>query len=192
MRGVAEDQLMPTGGDKRALRNALGCFPTGVAVVTAHMADRQPMGITVNSFASVSLEPPLILWCVDRRSRRFETFANADFFAISVLGATHEAVSHRLAQPGEHRLDGISLVTTELGLPALADALAVFECRRESVYDGGDHAVLLGRVVQFGCRAAGAPLVFFRGRYFALPDNEERTQGRSGAEVHNPIASDCE
>ena len=125
----------------RAYRNALGSFPTGVVVVTAQSADRQPMGITVNSFASVSLEPPLVLWCVDRRSARFQTFAAAAGFTISVLGATHQGVSARLARPGAHRLDGIALKPTKIGAPALAEALAIFECTREAIYPGGDHQI---------------------------------------------------
>jgi len=151
--------------DARAFRNALGCFPTGVTLVTARTGDSHPMGVTINSFTSVSLDPPLILWCAHRRSHRFETFANAEAFTISVLDATHEEVSLRLAKPGEHRLHGIPLVDTATGAPALADALAVFECRREAMHDGGDHAVIIGRVVQFAFRYVGAPLVFFRGRY---------------------------
>jgi flavin reductase (DIM6/NTAB) family NADH-FMN oxidoreductase RutF len=154
--------------DTRAFRDALGCFPTGVTLVTARGADSHPIGITVNSFTSVSLDPPLILWCVHRQSQRFETFVNADAFTVSILDATHEAVSSRLAKPGEHWLDGIPLAATETGAPALADALAVFEARREAVYDGGDHAVVLGRVERFGFRHAGAPLVFFRGRYHSF------------------------
>jgi len=131
------------------------------------LSGRNPMGITANSFASVSLHPPLILWCVDRRSQRFETFANADVFTVSVLGAAHEDVSSRLARPGEHALDEIPLRPTACGAPALADALATFECRRQATHDGGDHAVILGRVLRFAHRA-GAPLVFFRGRYHAF------------------------
>ncbi|HEY6578293.1 MAG TPA: flavin reductase family protein [Rhizomicrobium sp.] len=164
------------GFDTRAFRDALGCFPTGVAVVTA-MNGRSPrrarstagnpaiMGITVNSFASVSLDPPLVLWCVDRRSDRFETFTSANGFTVSVLDASHRGVSARLARPGAHHLDGIPMVPTELGPPALGDALAVFECMREEVYSGGDHVILVGRVQRFSWRAAGAPLVFYRGRY---------------------------
>ena len=151
--------------DARAFRDALGCFPTGVVVVTAESEDRPPMGITVNSFASVSLDPPLLLWCVDRRSARFETFATATGFTISVLDATHRGLSARLARPGAHRLDGIALRPTKLGAPALSDALAVFECTREGSYPGGDHQILLGRVRRFAARRQGAPLVFFRGRY---------------------------
>lgn len=154
--------------DTRAFRDALGCFPTGVAVVTAESADRPPMGITVNSFASVSLDPPLVLWCVDRRSDRFHTFTNADGFTISVLGSCHRHVSARLARPGAHSLEGIGLRATELGPPALADALAVLECERHALHQGGDHAILVGRVLRFSHQPAGEPLVFFQGRYRAV------------------------
>ncbi len=151
--------------DTRAFRDALGCFPTGVAVVMAESADRPPMGITVNSFASVSLKPPLVLWCLDHRSDRFRTFSNAPGFTISVLGDCHRHVSARLARPGAHSLDGIPLRATELGPPALADALAVLECAREALHPGGDHAILVGRVLRFQYQPRGEPLVFFRGRY---------------------------
>jgi len=154
--------------DSRAFRQALGCFPTGVAVVTARLPGRHPMGITVNSFASVSLDPPLVLWCLDRKSDRFETFTGSEGYVISVLGTAHESVSARLAKQGSHSLEGVELLQTELGAPALADALAIFECARHAVYDGGDHAILVGRVLRFARREAGAPLVFFKGRYGAL------------------------
>src|ERR1700744_4705818 len=98
--------------DSRAFRDALGAFPTGVAVVTASGPDSH-IGITVNSFTSVSLDPPLVLWCIDRRSRRYRAFADAKGFTISVLGSGHQEVSSRLAQPGEHNLDGIALTATE-------------------------------------------------------------------------------
>src|SRR5215475_9490228 len=132
----------PKPFDTKAFRDALGCFPTGIAVMIAASDEASHIGITVNSFTSVSLEPPLVLWCIDRRSRRYPAFAGADGFTISILGAGHQSVSSRLAKPGEHNLDGIALAKTELGPPALADALAVFECARESVRDAGDHAVL--------------------------------------------------
>jgi flavin reductase (DIM6/NTAB) family NADH-FMN oxidoreductase RutF len=154
--------------DIRAFRQALGCFPTGVAVVTARPPGRHPMGITVNSFASVSLEPPLVLWCMDRKSDRFETFVNAKGYVISLLGTVHESVSARLAKQGSHSLEGVELLDTELGPPALADALAFFECEAHAVHDGGDHAILVGQVLRFARRDAGQPLVFFQGRYGAL------------------------
>ena len=118
--------------DIRAYRDALGSFPTGVAVITAQ-ADGAgvAVGITVNSFTSVSLDPPLVLWCMDRRSSRHDHFAAAACFTVSILGTEHKEVSARLARPGEHALDGIALLPTELGPPALADSLAVFDCLRE-------------------------------------------------------------
>ena len=153
--------------DSRAFRNALGAFPTGVAVVTAASADA-PIGITVNSFASVSLDPPLVLWCMDARSQRHDSFVQAPGFTISILGTEHREVSSRLAKPGEHKLDGFKLLPTELGPPALADSLAVFECVRETTLPGGDHTILVGRVLRFAQPGQGAPLLFYRGKYSAL------------------------
>jgi flavin reductase (DIM6/NTAB) family NADH-FMN oxidoreductase RutF len=157
--------------DARAFRTALGEFPTGVAVVTALGAGAHA-GITVNSFTSVSLEPPLVLWCIDRRSSRASTFIGADAFTVSILGADHREVSSRLAGAGEHSLEGLALLPTTLGPPALADSLAVFECVRHAILDGGDHAVIIGRVERFSRRESGAPLVFFRGKYSALADSK--------------------
>src|ERR1700748_2162251 len=129
--------------DSRAFRDALGAFPTGIAVITATPENEvSHLGITVNSFTSVSLDPPLVLWCIDRRSRRYPHFAQAPGFTVSILASGHREVSTRLAQAGEHNLDGIALTPTELGPPALADALAVFECARESPQDVGDYALL--------------------------------------------------
>jgi flavin reductase (DIM6/NTAB) family NADH-FMN oxidoreductase RutF len=156
--------------DTRAFRQALGCFPTGVAVVTATEPGCGHKGITVNSFASVSLDPPLVLWCIDRKSDRFPAFTKAKSYTISLLGTAHEDVSSRLAKQGAHSLKGIGLIETSLGPPALADALAVFECESEAVHQAGDHAILVGRVVRFAKREAGAPLVFFQGRYGALAE----------------------
>ena len=154
--------------DTRAFRQALGSFPTGVAVVTAQPRGDHPMGITVNSFTSVSLDPPLVLWCLDRKSDRFETFTRAPSYTISLLGTVHEDVSSRLAKQGSHSLEGIELLNTEIGPPALADALAIFECASHAVHEGGDHVILVGEVLRFARREAGAPLVFFRGKYGAL------------------------
>jgi flavin reductase (DIM6/NTAB) family NADH-FMN oxidoreductase RutF len=166
--------------DFRAFRNALGCFPTGIAVMTASSSEASHIGITVNSFTSVSLDPPLVLWCIDRRSRRYPAFAEAPGFTVSILASGHKAVSARLAGAGEHSLDGIGLIPTELGPPALADSLAIFECARESIQDAGDHAILIGRVLRFASHAeAGAPLVYFQGRYGALAQGQP-PEGLSG------------
>jgi len=164
--------------DTKAFREALGWFPTGIAVITVGppagagaqtRLEASHIGITVNSFISVSLDPPLVLWCIDRRSRRYPAFAEAPGFTVSILASGHKAVSHRLAGAGEHSLDGIALIPTQLGPPALAESLAVFECTRESIQDAGDHAILIGRVLRFvHHEGVGAPLVYFRGNYGAL------------------------
>jgi 4-hydroxyphenylacetate 3-hydroxylase, reductase component len=153
--------------DIKAYREALGSFPTGVAVVTAAGAGI-PIGITVNSFTSVSLDPPLVLWCMDRKSGRHELFAAAPAFTVNILGTEHRGVSARLARWGEHALDGIALLPTELGPPALADSLAVFECRREQAMAAGDHTILIGRVLRFSRHSQSAPLVYYSGKYSAL------------------------
>ncbi len=155
--------------DTRAFRDALGCYPTGVVVVTAAgQGESSHIGITVNSFTSVSLEPPLVLWAIDRRSRRHDPFVGAPAFTISILSADHRAVSSRLAGAGEHSLDGLTLLPTALGPPALADSLAVFECARAQVVEAGDHSVLIGRVLRFHRPQTGAPLIYFQGRYSGL------------------------
>lgn len=154
--------------DVRAFRTALGSFPTGVAVITTSASVERHMGITVNSFTSVSLDPPLVLWCLDKKSDRYHAFTNAKNYTVSILGTDHQEVSSRLAKQGSHSLEGIKLSDTELGPPALSDALATFECEAEAVHDAGDHAILIGRVQRFSRHAHGEPLVFFRGKYGSL------------------------
>lgn len=164
--------------DSRAFRNALGCFPTGIAVMTTSSApgaesETSHIGITVNSFTSVSLDPPLVLWCIHRDSRRASAFTEGPGFTVSILASGHRAVSARLAGQGEHNLDGVALIPTELGPPALADSLAVFECALERALEAGDHIILIGRVLRFAQHEeVGAPLVYYRGRYGALAQGE--------------------
>jgi flavin reductase (DIM6/NTAB) family NADH-FMN oxidoreductase RutF len=153
--------------DLRGYREALGSFPTGVAVVTAAGAGAH-MGITVNSFTSVSLDPPLVLWCMDRKSSRHGLFSKAPAFTVNILGTEHKGVSARLARPGEHALDGLELIKTELGPPGLADSLAILECATERTLDAGDHTILLGLVLRFSRPGNSAPLVYFGGKYSAL------------------------
>src|SRR5215471_14524206 len=113
--------------DSRAFRSALGLFPTGVAVVTTTASAERHLGITVNSFTSVSLDPPLVLWCMDKKSDRYHAFTKASCYTVSILGTEHQDVSSRLAKQGTHSLEGIALADTELGPPALKEAHAVFE-----------------------------------------------------------------
>lgn len=154
--------VIPGPGQERALRDALGAFATGVTVITTHTA-RGPLGITANSFASLSLDPPLVLWSPARASRRFAAFADAAHFAIHVLAADQAGLGARFSRSGED-FDLPGLRHTPEGVPLLPGCLAIFACRQEAVHEGGDHAIVVGRVERLYHRP-GAPLVFSAGRY---------------------------
>ncbi len=162
--------------DPRQLRDALGSFATGVTVVTTRTPDGRDEAITVNSFASVSLDPPLVLWSIDRSARSFEAFTHCDHFAIHVLGAEQELLSNRFASrdledkfddsiPVEEGIGGVPLLTR--------DYCARFQCITHERFDGGDHIILVGRVLDIDTRD-NPPLIFHGGRYCAL----ETSQGR--------------
>lgn len=160
----------PAEGDTRRLRDALGSFATGVCVVTAD-GPEGPVGITANSFASLSLEPPLVLWSPARSSRRFTAFTAARHFVIHVLAEDQFALGRHYALQGhDFSLPGITM--NPEGVPLLPGCLARFECRQEALHDGGDHALIVGRVLRAASRP-GPPLVFSAGRYggFAAGDS---------------------
>lgn len=146
----------------RDLRDALGRFTTGVTVVTVDSA-QGPVAITANSFASVSLDPPLVLWSPSRTSNRYRFFAEATHFAIHVLGGDQDELCWRIAKDA-HGLLPHEIVRNPEGVPVLSDCLARFECRRWASYDGGDHEITVGRVLRVGRRATGDGLAFFAGR----------------------------
>lgn len=155
--------------DARRFRNALGCFTTGVAVVTARRDDGEAFGITVNSFSSVSLDPPLVLWCLDKQSDTLPVFEKATHFTVNVLREEHVDVSSRLARKGAHSLEGVDLIKGGSGTPALTKALAHFECEVEARHDAGDHIIMIGRVLKFDYAEEGQPLLYHRGGYRILP-----------------------
>lgn len=143
-------------------RHALGRFATGVTVVTTE-ADQGPVGITANSFASVSLDPPLVLWSPARASRRFAVFAAAERFAIHILDARQEDLCRHFVRHG-HAPEGLAWQRGHGGVPVLPDCLARFDCALHARHDGGDHAILVGRVLH-AVVGSGAPLVFLGGDY---------------------------
>lgn len=149
--------------EPRALRDALGRFATGVTVVTTRARDGAPIGLTCNSFASVSLDPPLVLWSLRRESPALPAFEAAGRFVVNVLAADQEALCRRFATPMADRFAGIETETCPLGCPVLPGALAVFACRTTQAIDGGDHVVFLGAVREARTRP-GEPLVFAQGR----------------------------
>ena len=155
----------PSEFTPRQLRDAFGCFATGVTVVTTLGDDGRPVGLTANSFTSVSLDPPLVLFCLDRRSTSLAAFEAAERFAVNVLHAGQEAVSARFSRREPDRFAGTAWRAGLAGVPLLEDAAAVFECARETVLDGGDHRIFIGRVEAIACDGSYDPLIFFQGRY---------------------------
>ena len=154
--------------DPTAFRAVLGRYATGVAIVTTRGPDGYPVGLTVNSFTSVSLDPPLVLFCLDRQAGSGPAFAATDCFAVNILGTDHAPVSSRFADPAAERFVEDQTVEWETGAPVLAHALAALDCRVHARHDGGDHVILVGRVVRAAVVVDSAPLVYWRGDYRAL------------------------
>ena len=154
----------PAPVDTRAFRLCLGRFVTGVTVITALAPDGRPVGMTVNSFNSVSLEPPLVLWSIDRRGSFYAAFAQAERFAVNVLGADQKDLSRRFAGIPDERFDGVPVEPGQGGVPLLQGCIAWFECRTRHRYDGGDHLILVGAVERFEQRP-GQELLYFAGQY---------------------------
>jgi flavin reductase (DIM6/NTAB) family NADH-FMN oxidoreductase RutF len=163
---VQQGTIMPDGvqvtDEIRSLRDAFGRFATGVCLVTT-MGPEGPVGFTANSFSSVSLDPPLVLWSPARSSRRFGVFVEAQHYAIHVLGLDQTDWIPRFARTGEG-FAGLDAPLNAEGVPTLPTALARFDCAAHATHDGGDHAILVGRVLRASFRD-GEPLVFSQGRY---------------------------
>jgi flavin reductase (DIM6/NTAB) family NADH-FMN oxidoreductase RutF len=151
--------------DVRAYRNALGCYPTGVTIVTAVGPRREVIGITANSFSSVSLDPPLVLFSLDRQALSLKAFLQTQHFAVNVLRAGQEALSNQFATARGEKWQGVEYITWDSGCPILKDALACFECKIRHTYQGGDHVILVGEVLKVIAEPEGDPLLYFRGKY---------------------------
>jgi flavin reductase (DIM6/NTAB) family NADH-FMN oxidoreductase RutF len=152
----------------REFRDALGRFATGVCVITANPPGFRPFGMTVNSFASVSLDPALVLWSLQKNSECAGAFEAARQFTVNVLGLHQKDVSNRYARKGDHDLQEGEYRLGRSGCVVLKDALTSFECNLHSRIDGGDHIILLGHVVEMANRPSGKPLVFYSGQYREL------------------------
>ena len=168
MAADAPEREYRSGSDPRTLRDALGSFATGVTVVTCVDEDARPFGLTVNSFTSVSLDPPLLLVCVAKQARCAPALTSASHFAVNVLQTGQRPASIRFSTRDEDRFGATPWSTGETGAPLLMDSLGVFECERHAVHDGGDHDILVGRVVRASFDAKMDPLLFFRGSYRRL------------------------
>jgi flavin reductase (DIM6/NTAB) family NADH-FMN oxidoreductase RutF/pimeloyl-ACP methyl ester carboxylesterase len=156
------------GSDARTLRDALGCFGTGVVVATALDAQGQSHGLTANSFTSVSLDPPLVLVCIAKSARSAAVFAAAETFAVNVLHIGQQLDSARFAKRAEDRFTASGWETWETGAPILTGSLASIECAKYGWHDGGDHVILVGQVRRARFEPHRDPLLYFRGAYRRL------------------------
>jgi flavin reductase (DIM6/NTAB) family NADH-FMN oxidoreductase RutF len=154
--------------DSKEFRFALGNFPTGVTIITSVTENGERLGKTINSFSSVSLDPPLILFSLDRAASSIDAYLKVDFFAVNVLSVDQQSLSSQFGGALDAKWDGVPHETWETGAPILSGALASFDCRIWNTYDGGDHVIFIGEVLRMSHDAAAEPLIFFRGRYGAL------------------------
>ncbi len=149
----------------RDFRSTLGSFATGVTIVTAMSPDNEPVGVTISSFNSVSIDPPLILWSLSLNSPLLETFRSASHYAINVLAADQQALSDRFASRSTNRFATLPVQTGLGGTPLIEGCCAWFECTHEAQYPGGDHLIFVGHVERFARGESEDPLVFHGARY---------------------------
>jgi flavin reductase (DIM6/NTAB) family NADH-FMN oxidoreductase RutF len=150
--------------DPRLLRQALGRFATGVTVITTRTPDGKYEGLTANSFSAVSLDPPLVLWSLRLAAASLPSFKSSGHFVVNVLSTAQSLTSQHFATPRHDKFEDVTFSTGIGGSPMLDDSLAIFECRTETMIEGGDHMIFIGRVIRAHYRD-GEPLIFAAGRY---------------------------
>ena len=153
--------------DTRKFRDVMGTFTTGVTIVTT-MDNKTPHGITANSFTSVSLSPPMVMFCLGKSSANFEAFMASDSFAVNILSSQQDALSTRFATFEGDRFDGLNWTAWDTGAPILENVIAAIDCRLEATHDAGDHVIMLGLVVRAEMKNNAPPLLYFKGGYERL------------------------
>ena len=153
--------------EELALRRSLGRFATGVTVVTCSSTDGRPRGITANSFSSVSLQPPQVLWNIAKVSNSLQAYLEAEHFAVHVLGEHQQALSEHFARTDHTIYEGVDYFLSPDNVPIIRDALARFDCRTERIHDSGDHFIIVGEVLAHEA-GDGKPLLFYAGEYTRL------------------------
>lgn len=156
--------------DPRHFRDTLGCFATGVTIVTSVTSEGELLGVTANSFNSVSLDPPLVLFSLHRHAFSLKSFERAGCFAINVLRDSQKHLSKVFANALADKWSGVRYEVWATGAPILTDCLANFECRTHAMHDGGDHVIFVGEVMRMKRNAEGAPLLYYRGGYCSLAE----------------------
>ncbi|MDF1722178.1 MAG: flavin reductase family protein [Minwuia sp.] len=154
----------------REIRDAMGCFATGITVITALDADGRHVGLTANSFNSVSLDPPLVLFSLDRRANCVDAFRTDLGFAVNVLGEEQQAVSNHFASKADDKFADLEFdwQVGGNGCALLDGAIASFECVTDALHDGGDHVIVVGRVTRLNRVEGASPLLYFQGQYAGL------------------------
>ncbi|MES2535652.1 MAG: flavin reductase [Pseudomonadota bacterium] len=155
--------------DPRAFRRCLAQFSTGVNVITTQ-SDGKPVGVTANSFSSLSMDPPLVLWSIGRGSRSFSAFTTAKHFTVNILSSEQVDVAQGFSSRAEDKFAGIDWHPGSLGSPVVSGVIAVLECETETIHDGGDHVILIGRVKRYA-RFPGNALLYAQGRYAVAEDH---------------------
>jgi flavin reductase (DIM6/NTAB) family NADH-FMN oxidoreductase RutF len=153
-----------------ALRRMFGCFATGVTIVTTTAEDGMPVGVTANSFTSVSLDPPLLLVSLSRQMQSIVAFENAEYFTVNVLGSHQADLARLFGTRGSDKWSGIKAAAGTANVPIIPDAVAFFECRTHSIVPAGDHNLHIGHVINSLGSPEAAPLVFHAGQFTALAD----------------------
>ncbi|MBI1274235.1 MAG: flavin reductase [Alphaproteobacteria bacterium] len=154
--------------NQRLFRDVLGAFATGVTVVTARKANGAPVGVTINSFSSVALTPPLVLFCLAQDARCYEAFADAHYFAVNILSDRQQKLSRHFAGTGSKQWGKVAYDQGDQGCPLLRGALGWIVCRKKKILAGGDHGIFLGQVTDLQMapgKALPAPLLYYRGQY---------------------------
>ncbi|OAF01160.1 nitrilotriacetate monooxygenase [Bradyrhizobium centrolobii] len=159
--------------DPRDFRNALGTYATGVTIITAAAPDGKPYGLTCNSFASVSLNPPLVLWSLVVYSSSLTVFQNASHFTVNVLGASQQALANKFANSSDDKFTGVDWTPGLGNAPVLTESVANFQCRSVNRYYGGDHVIFLGAVEAYAYNSKES-LLFARGTYGRFITDDER------------------
>jgi flavin reductase (DIM6/NTAB) family NADH-FMN oxidoreductase RutF len=158
--------------DARSFRKALGCFASGVTVATTLEPEtKAPIGVTVSAFSSLSLEPPLVLFCLGNETSSLASFRKFGRFAINILSEHQRDLSIRFASRTEDKWRGVEWDTWDSGVPILRHCLASMECSVIDTMDGGDHLIFIGRVDRLKHHEGGSPLIYFRGSYLDYPPN---------------------
>jgi len=174
--------------EPRALRNAFGAFATGVTIVTTRTTSGVDIGITANSFSSVSLDPPMVLWSLAKSSASIDAFRTAQHFAVHILAADQDRLSGRFATRGIDKFAGLELDRGSDDVPLLSGCTARFECRTTFQYEGGDHVIFVGEIVNL-THSEQPPLIFHGGRY-GVVIKKETAPARPAADVTSSLSPD--